>query len=92
MPTCAGCAPTRAGWPSWPFHRHYRIRVEHDSVDSVMLRSVDVIEAGCKTVIGSRLKKSGMFWAVRGSNAILALRCCHLNGRFESYWWARSAA
>src|SRR5213078_160175 len=24
-----------------------------------------VIEAGCKTVIGSRLKQSGMFWTVR---------------------------
>jgi hypothetical protein len=51
-----------------------------------------VIEAGCKTVIGSRLKKSGMFWTVRGANAILALRCCHLNGRFEDYWEARRAA
>lgn len=51
-----------------------------------------VIEAGCKTVIGSRLKQSGMFWTVRGANAILALRCCHLNGRFEDYWEARRAA
>ncbi len=51
-----------------------------------------VIEAGCKTVIGSRLKRSGMFWTVRGANAILALRCCHLNGRFEDYWAARRAA
>ena len=51
-----------------------------------------VIEAGCKTVIGSRLKQSGMFWTVRGANAILALRCCHLNARFESYWEARVAA
>ncbi len=25
------------------------------------------------------------FWTVRGSNAIIALRCCHLNGRFEDY-------
>jgi hypothetical protein len=45
-----------------------------------------VIEAGCKTVIGSRLKRSGMFWTVRGANAIIALRCCRLNGRFEDYW------
>jgi hypothetical protein len=45
-----------------------------------------VIEAGCKTVIGSRCKQSGMFWSVRGANAILALRCCQLNGRFEDYW------
>ena len=51
-----------------------------------------MIEAGCKTVIGSRLKQSGMFWTVRGANAILALRCCHLNARFESYWEARVAA
>ena len=51
-----------------------------------------VIEAGCKTVIGSRLKQSGMFWTVRGANAILALRCSHLNGRFEDYWEGRRAA
>jgi hypothetical protein len=51
-----------------------------------------VIEAGCKTVVGSRLKQSGMFWTVRGANAIVALRCCHLNIRFEDYWEARRAA
>ena len=51
-----------------------------------------VIEAGCKTVIGSRLKQSGMFWTVRGANAILALRCSHLNGRFEDYWEERREA
>ena len=50
-----------------------------------------VIEAGCKTVIGSRCKQSGMFWTVRGANAILALRCCHFNGRFEDYWEVRRA-
>lgn len=50
-----------------------------------------VIEAGCKTVIGSRCKQSGMFWTVRAANAILALRCCHLNGHFEDYWDARRA-
>jgi hypothetical protein len=51
-----------------------------------------VIEAGCKTVIGSRCKQSGMFWTVRGVNAILALRCCHFNGRFEDYWETRQSA
>ena len=50
-----------------------------------------VVEAGCKTVIGSRLKMSGMFWTVRGANAILALRCNILNGDFEDYWEARPA-
>jgi len=51
-----------------------------------------VIEAGCRTVIGSRLKQSGMFWTVRGANAIIALRCCLLNGRFENYWEMERAA
>ena len=45
-----------------------------------------VVEAGCKSVIGSRLKRSGMFWTVRGANAIIALRCCRIDGRFEEFW------
>lgn len=48
-----------------------------------------VIEAGCRTVIGERLKQSGMRWSVRGANAIIALRCCILSGRFEDFWAAR---
>ncbi len=36
-----------------------------------------------------QLKQSGMFWTVRGANAIIALRCCRLSGRFEDYWEAR---
>jgi hypothetical protein len=51
-----------------------------------------VVEAGCKEVIGSRLKRSGMFWTVRGANAIIALRCCRLSGWFEDYWESRSGA
>ncbi len=51
-----------------------------------------VIEAGCKTVIASRLKRSGMFWTVRGANAIIALRCCRLSNKFNDYWDARSSA
>jgi hypothetical protein len=51
-----------------------------------------VIEAGCKTVIGQRLKQSGMFWTVQGANSILTLRCAHLNARFEDYWERRRAA
>jgi hypothetical protein len=66
--------------------RYPKFRRQHLFVGS------GVIEAGCKTVIGSRLKRSGMFWTVRGANSIIALRCCHLNGRFEDYWDARRAA
>lgn len=48
-----------------------------------------VIEAGCKTVIGSRLKHSGMFWTVRAADAIIALRCSRLSRKFEDYWATR---
>lgn len=50
-----------------------------------------VIEAGCKTVVGKRLKQSGMRWSVRGADAIIALRCCILSGRFDEYWENRTA-
>jgi hypothetical protein len=66
--------------------RYPQFRSQHLFVGS------GVIEAGCKTVIGARLKRSGMFWTVRGANAILALRCSHLNCRFEDYWESRRAA
>jgi hypothetical protein len=51
-----------------------------------------VVEAGCKTIVGARLKQSGMFWTVRGANAILALRCNRLSGKFEDYWESRARA
>jgi hypothetical protein len=66
--------------------RYPKFRRQHLFVGS------GVIEAGCKTVIGSRLKQSGMFWTLRGANAIVALRCCQLNGQFEDYWETRRAA
>jgi len=50
-----------------------------------------VVEAGCKTIIGLRLKQSGMRWTVRGANAIIALRCADLSGRWEEFWEARAA-
>jgi hypothetical protein len=66
--------------------RYPKFRRQHLFVGS------GVIEAGCKTVIGSRLKQSGMFWTVGAANAIIALRCCQLNGRFEDYWEQRRVA
>ena len=50
-----------------------------------------VVEAGCKTVIGQRLKQSGMEWSLRGANAILALRCVMKSNRLEDYWESRAA-
>ena len=45
-----------------------------------------VVEAGCQTVIGQRLKPSGMRWTVAGANAVIALRCRLLSHRWEDLW------
>jgi hypothetical protein len=52
--------------------------------------STGVLEAGCKVAIGTRLKRAGMHWTVSGANAIIALRCIKLSGRFEDFWERRS--
>ena len=53
--------------------------------------STGVVEAGCKVAIGTRCKRAGMHWTVAGADAIIALRCCKLSGRFEDFWERRSA-
>ena len=55
-------------------------RMRYDKYKAMGLFSGSgVIEAGCKTVIGKRLKQSGMFWSLSGANAIIALRCADLS-------------
>ena len=53
--------------------------------------STGVVEAGCKVVVGARLKRAGMHWSLPGANAILALRASRLSGRFEDFWERRAA-
>jgi hypothetical protein len=45
-----------------------------------------VVEAGCKTVVGQRLKQAGMHWTVNGADAIIALRC-----QLASSTWEQAA-
>ena len=52
--------------------------------------STGVVEAGCKVAIGTRCKRAGMHWTVAGADAIIALRCCKLSGRFEDFWERRA--
>ncbi len=51
-----------------------------------------VIEAGCRTVIGQRLKQSGMHWTLSGANSIIALRCILKSNRWEDFWEYKAAA
>jgi len=45
-----------------------------------------VVEAGCRAVIGQRLKQSGMFWTQPGAENVLALRCALLSHRWDECW------
>ena len=54
--------------------------------------SSGVVEAGCKVAIGTRLKRAGMHWTLAGADAIIALRCSLLSGRFDAFWERRSRA
>lgn len=50
-----------------------------------------VVEAGCKTVIGKRMKSSGMFWSEEGGQGMLDLRCAFLSDRLDPFCQARGA-
>jgi hypothetical protein len=45
-----------------------------------------VVEAACKTVVGGRLKQSGMLWGQPGAENVLALRCALLSHRWQECW------
>lgn len=53
----------------------------------------DVLEAGCKTVVGQRAKQSGMCWTESGLLAVLHTKCALLGGQFDTFWenWKRPA-
>jgi hypothetical protein len=45
-----------------------------------------VIEGGCRSVIGQRLKESGMFWTLVGATSILHLRLALKSNRWDECW------
>ena len=46
-----------------------------------------IVEAGCKNIVGRRMKCAGMRWSVDGANPVLWLRCAWL----DDYWDGRIA-
>ena len=76
----------------WDYVTHHRARMRYPTFRAQGLCvSSGVVEAGCKVAIGTRLKRTGMHWTVAGADAIIALRCCRLSGRFEDFWERRAA-
>ena len=50
-----------------------------------------IVEAGCKNIVGRRMKCAGMRWSLAGANPVLWLRCAWLGGWFDHYWDDRVA-
>lgn len=68
-----------------------RSRMRYDQFHAAGLcTSTGVVEAGCKTAIAVRCKRAGMHWTLAGVDAIIALRCSRLSGRFEDFWERRA--
>ncbi len=72
-------------------HNAHRMRYAQYRGEGLFVGS-GVVEAGCKNVIGKRLKQSGMEWTVRGANSIISLRCSTISNRITNFWEYRSAA
>lgn len=91
-----------AAHPEWPDPKRTAIQSEIDYLQSHVSRThygeyqangyfigSGIIEAGCKTVIGRRLKQSGMFWSEIGAEDLLSLRCLIIGRHFNAAWLAR---
>jgi hypothetical protein len=51
-----------------------------------------VVEAGCKSVIGQRLKQAGRHWTVNGADAVTTLRCRQASRPEDRIWHGRSSS
>jgi hypothetical protein len=63
----------------------HRMRYKHFRSLGMFVGS-GVVEAGCKAIIGQRLKLSGMRWTVPGAASIATLRCQEASGRWQELW------
>ena len=50
-----------------------------------------VVEAACKHVVATRMKRPGMRWDEEGAEDLLALRCEDINGRLDEAWERKEA-
>ena len=81
-------APTEAGQRELDYLERNRARMDyrHYRAQGWFIGS-GVVEAGCKRVIGQRLKQSGMFWREEGATAVASLRCALLSAGGWDYLW-----
>ena len=63
-------------------HNAHRMRYAHFKSLGMFIGS-GAVEAGCKSIVGQRLKLSGMRWTQPGATGILTLRCLQASDRWE---------
>jgi hypothetical protein len=63
----------------------HRMHYQHFRALGMFIGS-GTVEAGCKAIIGQRLKLSGMRWNIPGATSIATLRCQDASNRWEHIW------
>ena len=64
------------------YFRHNRRRMRYPTYRQAgLMIGSGPVEAGCKVVVGHRLKGAGMRWSQSGATAVLAIRTALLSGR-----------
>jgi len=81
LPGRRGC--WHAPQPNWTRLDYRRYRLEGWFIGS------GVVEAGCKRLIGQRLKQSGMFWTEPGATAVASLRGALLSAGGWDFLWSQ---
>ena len=63
------------------YFRRNRKRIDYPRYRAAgMMIGSGPVEAACKSVVGARLKGTGMRWSKTGADAVLAVRCAVLGG------------
>ena len=71
-----------------PYFKNQRERMDYaDYQERGLPMGRGVVEAACKTLVSSRLKRSGMRWGMAGGQAVLTLRSVIQSDRWERAWF-----
>ena len=88
----ASKAPRKAALKEIAYLRRNRARMQYQTFRQAgYFIGSGVVEAACKTVVGQRLKQSGMLWSRQGAAHLLTVRCALLSGWFDAFWKAHAA-
>ena len=75
---CAGYFENNRGRMRYPAYRKMGLLI-----------GSGMVESSCRTLVGERLKCSGMRWSRAGANDVMALRSCVRSGRYDDFWRRR---